>query len=342
MRRIGCIVFIIACLSMYAFADSVDLISGIEGTVPETLFVNGINNVLFSPDEPIVFIDEAYYLPVSPQFLSRVGLVPVWDEAGRMITLMGMPTGSRLVEKDKSDRYLVAYKRPVQVLACEPIKVQLQESGQKLSLDAVYKDKASEIWYIPLTKSFARFMDWEFHDMGPYGQYLYLYNFTDEEDADFLIHQSEMQAMAKYMTIINKRLDIERAAYYVQLVEKTSQKYDIDKMWIFAMMWQESWYDESCTYINAVGMMQMLRSTGASMGVTPDQLLNPAINIDVCVKYLSRDLRHFDGDLEKAILAYNQGSFRVDKGTHRTWYYEEVSEKYAKIDAYIQKKVAGL
>jgi len=90
---------------MYAFADSVDLISGIEGTVPETLFVNGINNVLFSPDEPIVFIDEAYYLPVSPQFLSRVGLVPVWDEAGRMITLMGMPTGSRLVEKDKSDRY---------------------------------------------------------------------------------------------------------------------------------------------------------------------------------------------------------------------------------------------
>lgn len=144
------------------------------------------------------------------------------------------------------------------------------------------------------------------------------------------------------MTIINKRLDIDRAAFYVQLVEKSSQKYDVEDMWIMAIMWQESWYDESCTYINAVGMMQMLKSTGKAMGVTPEQLLDPAINIDVCVNYLTRDRKYFDGDLEKAIHAYNQGSFRVVKNTHKTWYFEEVEEKYGKITTYIQKKVAGL
>ncbi len=43
----------------------------------------------------------------------------------------------------------------------------------------------------------------------------------------------------------------------------------------------------------------------------------------------------FDNNLDLATLAYNQGPVRVQKGTYRTWYLEEVKEKYAVIENWL-------
>ena len=339
MKKICCLLFLMVTLSFSTFAEPSEVVNG---NVPETLFVNEINNILVSPNEPVVEIEGQYYVPVSPQFLSEIGIVPMWNEDGSQLTLRGSTYDKRTVEVNRDDPYLVNYKRTIEMDVCSPFVIHLKVNGKTLDLESKYSNKSAMLWYIPLTEDLVDILNWEYYDLGNYGQYLFFYDFKEEDRTAFMNHQNRLAAMAKYMTIINKRLDPNRAAYYVQLVEKTSQKYDVGANWILAIMWQESWYDETCTYINAVGMMQMLKSTGKTMGVTPDQLLDPAINIDVCVKYLTRDRAHYDGDLEKAIHAYNQGSFRVDKGTHKTWYFEEVKEKYGTIDAFIQKKVASL
>ncbi|MBN2899179.1 MAG: lytic transglycosylase domain-containing protein [Clostridia bacterium] len=339
MKKICWLIFLVVMMSCVSFGEAETVVNAV---VPETLFVNQVNNVLFSVEEPVIYQEGQYYLPISPQFLSDLGILPVWQEDGRGLTLSGETRSLRNVEMVKEDPYLVDYKRTIKVVACDPIAVHVDVNGVTLDTEALFRDPASEIWYIPLNVELVNAMDWEYYDLGNYGQFLYFYDFTEKDQQAFLEYQKKMNAMAKYMTIINKKLDIERAAYYVQLVQKTSQKYDVEDIWILAIMWQESWYDEKCTYLNAMGMMQMLKSTGRTMGVTGDQLLDPAINIEVCVKYLTRDREHYNGDLEKAILAYNQGSVRVDRGTHKTWYYEEVHEKYGKIDAFIQDKVASL
>lgn len=339
MKKILAVLLMALALLTPTFAQGEE---AVEVVVPETLFVNGINNILVEPELPIVEIEGTYYIPFSPSFLSEMGMIPMWDQKGESLSIVGQSSDYRAIEKNTTDPYLKDYKRKTTIVACDPIKVVIENNGKTYETESIYRNDWSEAWYLPLTEELVEVMKWEYYNLDNFGQFLYLYNFTVEDQQAFMEYQREINAMAKYMTIINKRLAYDRAAYYVQLVEKTSQKYEVEDRWILAIMWQESWYDESCTYINAVGMMQMLESTGRTMGVTREQLLNPAINIEVCVKYLKRDQEHYDGDLVKAIHAYNQGSFRVDKGTHKTWYYEEVAEKYGKIDKYINKKVAGL
>lgn len=336
MKRLLSLFLLLLLVTSACFSEAGEEINGL---VPETLFVNYINNVLYSPDEPIIQIGETYYISIAPQFLSRVGMMPVWNEEGTQVIISGTPIDMRTVEVDKNDPHLVEYKRAIEVIECSPIEVIIKGASTDYVTTSIYRNRWSEVWYIPLNKALANQLNWEYYTQDNYGDYLFFYDFDETDKEVFMSYQRKVEAMAEYMTIINKQLNRDRAAYYVQLVEKTSQKYDVEDMWIMAIMWQESWYDENCTYKNAIGMMQMLASTGKNMGVTREQLLDPNINIDVCVKYLAQDRAYFDGDFEKAIHAYNQGSFRVVKNTHKTWYFKEVKEKYGKITTYIQARV---
>lgn len=62
----------------------------------------------------------------------------------------------------------------------------------------------------------------------------------------------------------------------------------------------------------AVGLMQVLPSTGEHFGVASlDQLNDPHVNLDVGCRYLGRLIKDFDGDLERAVAAYNAGPATV-------------------------------
>ncbi len=57
--------------------------------------------------------------------------------------------------------------------------------------------------------------------------------------------------------------------------------------------------------------MQLIDSTAADMGVR--DVFNPQQNIDGGTKYISKMLRQYNGDVEKALAAYNAGPGNVDK-----------------------------
>lgn len=62
----------------------------------------------------------------------------------------------------------------------------------------------------------------------------------------------------------------------------------------------------------AMGLMQVLPSTGELYGIADQNNLNePHVNLDVGCRYLGRLLRDFDGDLERAVAAYNAGPATV-------------------------------
>ena len=62
----------------------------------------------------------------------------------------------------------------------------------------------------------------------------------------------------------------------------------------------------------AVGPMQVLPSTGAQYGVSPDQLRNPEINLSVGKQYATDMWQRYNGDPEATAVAYNAGPKRAD------------------------------
>lgn len=98
------------------------------------------------------------------------------------------------------------------------------------------------------------------------------------------------------------------AAWRAQ-VAMLAQKYDISPALLEAVVWQESrWHSEARSSKGAHGLAQLMPGTAREMGV---DIANPLSNLEGGARYLKIQLDRFDGDIEKALAAYNAGPSRV-------------------------------
>jgi hypothetical protein len=96
------------------------------------------------------------------------------------------------------------------------------------------------------------------------------------------------------------------------LFEKASQKYGVDVNLLKAVAKAESGFDASCTSSSgAKGIMQLMPSTAASLGVT--DVYDPEQNIMGGAKLLSSLLDKYDGNVSLALAGYNAGVGNVKK-----------------------------
>lgn len=76
-----------------------------------------------------------------------------------------------------------------------------------------------------------------------------------------------------------------------------------------ALVWQESrWDARAISGKGAVGLTQLMPGTARDLGVDPK---DPLANLLGGARYLRQLLDQFDGDVEKALAAYNAGAARV-------------------------------
>lgn len=96
------------------------------------------------------------------------------------------------------------------------------------------------------------------------------------------------------------------------LITEASQKYGVPEDLISAVMARESRGGRlgGVAKDGGVGPMQVTPST---VGMTREQLLDPAMNIEAGTKHLKSLLDYFGGDREKAIAAYNAGVGGVNR-----------------------------
>jgi soluble lytic murein transglycosylase-like protein len=86
-------------------------------------------------------------------------------------------------------------------------------------------------------------------------------------------------------------------------------KYDVSPSLIEALVWQESrWHTKARSPAGARGLAQLMPGTARELGVNPD---DPLANLEGGVRYLRQQLDTFDGNVEKALAAYNAGPARV-------------------------------
>ncbi len=98
-------------------------------------------------------------------------------------------------------------------------------------------------------------------------------------------------------------------AGYASAVAELAASYDLSPALIEALVWQESrWRADAVSPVGARGLAQLMPGTARDLGVDP---LDPLANLEGGARYLREQLDRFDGDLEKALAAYNAGPGRV-------------------------------
>lgn len=98
---------------------------------------------------------------------------------------------------------------------------------------------------------------------------------------------------------------------YAATVRQLSARYDLSPALIEAVVWQESrWRANARSQVGARGLAQLMPATAQSLGVNPD---DPLANLEGGARYLRLLLDRFDGDIEKALAAYNAGPGRVER-----------------------------
>ncbi|MEW5826122.1 MAG: transglycosylase SLT domain-containing protein [Candidatus Bipolaricaulota bacterium] len=121
--------------------------------------------------------------------------------------------------------------------------------------------------------------------------------------------------------------DAARLAYplaWIEIVERWSSIYGVDKYLVLAVIREESNYlATAVSSSRALGLMQLLPSTGtwiaeSKLGLRVESeafFFDPENNIRLGTWYLSYLLDLFDGDLVRAVSAYNGGNGNVTRWT---------------------------
>ena len=94
-----------------------------------------------------------------------------------------------------------------------------------------------------------------------------------------------------------------------EMLEAAAAKYNVDPKLVRAVAIAESDLNQSAiSSKGAIGVMQLMPETARSLGVDPYDVQQ---NIDGGTRYLKQLLDSFNGDVQKAIAAYNAGSGAV-------------------------------
>ena len=107
---------------------------------------------------------------------------------------------------------------------------------------------------------------------------------------------------------------------YSEYVEKYAEEYNIDKYLVYAIIKEESNFEENAkSTSNAVGLMQIMQPTALEtankieLDIAEGDLFNPELNIRLGLKYFTSLLEKYKNNYNLAIVAYNAGIGNVDK-----------------------------
>jgi soluble lytic murein transglycosylase-like protein len=98
-------------------------------------------------------------------------------------------------------------------------------------------------------------------------------------------------------------------AQYAAALKQAAVSANVSPSLLAALIWQESrWNAQAVSPKGAMGLAQLMPATARYLGVNP---ADPVSNLNGGARYLRQLLDQFDGNVEKALAAYNAGPGRV-------------------------------
>jgi soluble lytic murein transglycosylase-like protein len=192
----------------------------------------------------------------------------------------------------------------------------LMEKFEKLFLirellgeDMAFAELAGEKYYPKSLKGWVAFAEL-YKRLGAYNRAYQVYDYIDNKffgersglDKPFLLKESY-------------------PLYYDNFITSYSDKHNIDKNLILALIRQESGYNRLAhSWANAYGLMQIIPSTAEQLAgelrldySIPERLFDAEMNINMGTYYLRKLLDRYEQRIEFALAAYNAGPHRVQR-----------------------------
>tara|TARA_Y100001963_G_scaffold105106_1_gene145011 strand:+ start:528 stop:1145 length:618 start_codon:yes stop_codon:yes gene_type:complete len=128
-----------------------------------------------------------------------------------------------------------------------------------------------------------------------------------EEDRNYSEEAKEIQSIYKTGVSTSK---IKHLLIYINGMAK---EYDVNYNLIKAVISTESaWNINARSYVNALGLMQVMRACAQDYKTPHSEMYDPYVNITVGTMYLSKLLKEFP-DVESALVGYNEGPRHAKK-----------------------------
>ena len=115
-----------------------------------------------------------------------------------------------------------------------------------------------------------------------------------------------------------REVDIQDPNRFRQVAAQMAERYGVDPELYVRLIERESGFDPMAKGSSGeLGLAQIMADTARNpgFGVTPLQnRADPFDNLRFGAEYLGALVKYYDGDMEKALMAYNGGAGNVDKG----------------------------
>ncbi|OZQ66367.1 lytic transglycosylase [Paenibacillus sp. VTT E-133280] len=138
----------------------------------------------------------------------------------------------------------------------------------------------------------------------------FLTSLPDASSVSSLLWQQIGGTAENIDSVISGEITDTKPTSYDDLIQTASAKYGVPVDLIKAVIDTESSFNPNVvSSAGAKGLMQLMDGTARGLGVSDS--FDPAQNIDGGVRYLSYQLKRFDGQEKMALAAYNAGPGRV-------------------------------
>lgn len=142
------------------------------------------------------------------------------------------------------------------------------------------------------------------------GDTSFLTSLPDASSVSSLLWQQIGGTAESIESVISGEITDTKPTSYDDLIQTASAKYGVPVDLIKAVIDTESSFNPNVvSSAGAKGLMQLMDGTAHGLGVSDS--FDPAQNIDGGVRYLSYQLKRFDGQEKMALAAYNAGPGRV-------------------------------
>jgi soluble lytic murein transglycosylase-like protein len=166
---------------------------------------------------------------------------------------------------------------------------------------------------------------------------------SDDSTNDAVINRSNVATTIAANQTPNDILSLRPATYttpFDQTIHAVAQRHRVDPLLLHAVIRQESGYRQSIkSHAGAVGLMQIMPATGATLGLATPDLLVPESNIDAGARLLKKLYRKYDGNFNLVLAAYNAGEGAVQKYGNKIPPYTETQNYVKRVLAHYDRLV---
>lgn len=324
----------------------------------KNISINGTQIFNYELNNPLFTYKGAAYVPLDSGMSKVLGLQAEMDWESRTLKLLVQAPA----QKSVSDGTL---QSNLQDVTCEVISdvqvIAYKAASAETEEDAAAKEAAGEIvppelsavkldlGELPLLRSSNQTLYFPVKVLAQpeasgwslfYDSYSGLYISTSEAvEAKTYFNEPQsryIRGLVNYIRKCNSSYTVEAAQDLVAIMQHEARIYKIDHTLLLAMAQKESTFNPKTVAAGgSVGLMQILPSTAKGYGVSKAQLLDTHANVQLGARYLRERLDRFDGNITKALSAYNQGTGAVSRGSYSTRYASRILGAQAQLKSYM-------